>query len=191
MRFWLIVLTVTALTMMPGVQCETTPGGPADDPTVTAAVYSETEAFIQSLLQQVARLEAKEVSGQRLSADEAATLARSKTRIMEFQSLLSQAQAAAAADNRQPDLGGPGTLATSLLPPPFNILGGLAAGGLAEFWRGRKKRVSFGRLVNALDTAKAKIPSFSEAMDAAGPTIKTELGTTARTMVDKMRDNGA
>ena len=104
-----------------------------------------------------------------------------------MQRLLDQSRAAADAAGRQPDAGDMAKGLTSLLPPPFNIPAGILVGGVAEWVRGRKKRTSFNRLVNAIDSVKAKNGHFAEAMNEAGPSLRAEMGTMTKGMVDNAR----
>ncbi len=181
-----IVLGVV-LAFMPS--CETGQQGPADNPGIVLDVYTETEVMIQSLQREIVLMEIKAQSTP-LSPNEAASLARSKAQLAGFDRLLKRARADADAAGRAPDMGDVAKGLTSYLPAPVGIPLGLIIGGVSEFWRTRKKRQSFNRLVNALDTVKGKSPEFAKAMDAAGPAIKVELGTSARAVVDKMRSNG-
>jgi len=187
-RVCIVSVIFAVITTIP-FACETGPKGPYDDPTIVASVYMETDAMIMSMQHEVAMMEAKAVNSP-LSPDEAAALARSKAQLAGMQRLLDRSRSDAAAAGRQPDMGDVAKGLTSYLPAPISIPLGIVVGGISEWYRSRKKRVSFGRLVNALDTVKSKDPAFARAMDAAGPAIKSELGSSARAVVDKMRSNG-
>jgi hypothetical protein len=179
-----IITITTALTVMPG--CPTTPHI-TDNPGVVQAGFTEAETLINNAKQEIALLDAKQASGQPLSPDEAATLARTKAWINSTAVLLANAQAGAAAANRVPDAGDVITGLTPLLPPPFNIIGGIVGGAISESWRTRKKRKSFDALVGAMNTVKKKNTGFADALDAAGPELRSEMGTSAKTEIDKMR----
>ena len=183
---WVVGLFMVILIGVTVPSCETGQKGPADNPTVVADVYAETEAMIASMQHEVAIMEAKAVNTP-LSPDEAASLARSKAQLAGMQRLLDQSRVDADAAGRQPDMGDVAKGLTSYLPAPISIPAGIIIGGISEWYRTRKKRVSFSRLVNALDTVKGQDAEFAAAMNKAGSQIKAELGTTARGVVAKMR----
>jgi len=184
---WIVATVVVIVTSATIPSCYTGQAGPADDPTVVADVYSETESMIRSMQQEVILMEQKAITSP-LSPSEAAELARSKARLAGMQRLLDQSKTDAAAADRQPDAGDVVKGFTSLLPPPFNIPTGIVVGGVAEWIRTRKKRTSFNRLVSALDKVKANNTDFAGALNRVGPALRLELGTDARNVIAKMRN---
>jgi len=87
------------------------------------------------------------------------------------------------------DTGGLLTAITTAIPPPYNVFFGIGIGGITDWWRNRKTRTAFGRLVNAYNTAKLKHPSLATAMTNAGQDIRSELGDSIG-IINKMRTNG-
>lgn len=159
-----------------------------DDPTVVQAGFQEADNLITNAQIEIARLEAKAATtGTPLSPDEAATLARTKAWVNKTAVLLQDAEARAAAAGRAPDTGDLVTGVFSAIGGPIGIFGGLISGAVAESIRTRKKRKSFEALVGALDAVKKKNPLFAEQLDAVGPELRNEMGTTAKTTIDKMR----
>lgn len=185
-----IIALTTVLTALPS--CESTGPHVTDDPTIVQAAFSETVNLVNEAKKQAILLRAKRDqsivgAGPPLSPDEAASLARIETQINELSNLLMTASAAAAAANRPVDGGDIVTGLVPLLPPPFNIIGGILGGALTEAWRTRKKRKSFDRLVGAINSIKKKNAKFADAMNEAGPELRAEMGTEAKAEVDKLR----
>ncbi len=179
-----IITITTILTALPS--CETGPHI-SDDPTIVQAGFTEAETLINNAKQEIALLRAKEASGQPLSPDEAATLARTDAWVNSIGFLLEDAKARAAAAGRAPDAGDVVTGLAPLLPPPFNIIGGVVGGAISESWRTRKKRKSFDRLVGAMNAVKKRNAAFADALNQAGPELRSEMGESAKEEIDKLR----
>lgn len=177
----MIVLAVTFVTAAP--MCETVP---ADDPTIVQSAVTEAVALVDNMQQEVDGLKAKVASGQTLTPDEAAILARSEAQIAKLATALAEMQSKAHAAGRPVDAGDVAQGLTPMLGP-IGIPLSLMIGGVSEWWRTRKKRKSFSVLVNAIDATKKKNAQFAEAMDVAGPQLHAELGPEARTVIAKMR----
>lgn len=170
----LIVFVCTAAPM-----CETVP---ADDPTIVQALVDEAAELIRSTQTQITVLAAQP----NLSPAEAGKLAELKQTLAELSQPLTDMQKNADAAGRPVDLGDVGVGLAPLLGPIGIPLAGLI-GGIAEFWRTRKKRTSFTQLVGAINSVKKKNAKFSDALDEAGPELRAEMGTTAKDAIDKMR----
>ncbi len=157
-----------------------------DSPTLVQAGFMEAEVLISNAKTEILMLKAKAATGVPLTPDEAATLARTEAWINSTSKLLQDAQARAAAAGRAPDAG---DLITGLAPllGPVGIPLSIVAGAASEWWRTRKKRTSFDALVGAIDKVKNNNPLFAEQMDKVGPELRNEMGTTAKSMIDKMR----
>jgi len=182
----LVVGLVIAVGTAIPVSCATGPDL-SDDPTVVTALMDEASAATAYLQAEVTRLKSKALI-EPLTPDEAAELARAEALIGLVKKNLDDMNARAAAAGRSPDAGDVVTGLTPLLPPPFNIPAGIIAGALSEWWRGRKKRVSFNRLVGAIDTVKGENPEFAEALDGAGTKLRAAMGPAASELVNRVRN---
>jgi len=171
------------LVVLAAPMCETVP---ADDPTVVQSAVTEAAVLVDNMQQEIGGLKAKAASGQTLTPDEAAMLARSEAEIAKLAKALAEMQAKADTAGRPVDAGDVAVGLTPLLGP-VGIPVSIAITALSQWWRTRKKRRSFEVLVGAIDSVKKKNAKFAEALDLAGPELHAELGPDARAVIDKMR----
>ena len=165
--------------------CET--DHPSYNPTVVSSVYAEADVAVQKAQEQVAMLEAKQAVGA-LTTEESKALLDSSETLNKISTLMQDAKDRAAAGGRTaPDGGDLVQSLTPLLPAPIGIPLGIAVGAISEWARGRKKRVSFDRLVAAIDAVKEDDPVFAGALNVAGPSLRAEMGTATKELVNKTR----
>jgi hypothetical protein len=143
---------------------------------------TETNSLLQSWKDQIAILEAKPS----LSAKEQGKLAELKANLVEIESYVAQATTPEGGI----DVGGAVTGGAMLLPFPWNIIGAVGAGGIVEWWRNRKTRTSFQRLVEGINRVKDKDDQLANAFDANSEALRTAMGDKAAREVDRVRKGG-
>jgi hypothetical protein len=153
-------------------------------PTTEANVIEEGQALLQSYKTQIAMME----SWPELSPKEQGKLAEMKGYVAEVEHF----SEALVTPEGELDVPAAVTGGAMLLPFPWNLVVGVGGGAFAEWWRGRKKRQSFVKLVEAINRIKAKDTTdgknFAEALDKVGPELRMEMGETAMRTVDKVRN---
>jgi hypothetical protein len=153
--------------------------GPDGQPTTEQAVLLEANALMSSWKQQIAALEAKPD----LSPKEQGQLAEYKGYVATGERLMAEVTT----PEGTVDVGKAVSAGTMFLPPPWNIPATVLAGGVIEWLRGRKKRKSFQKLVEAINATKSKNESFAVALDTVGPDLRSAMGETAAAEVDRVR----
>lgn len=183
LRVFVLMLAVFFVTAAP--MCSTMP---ADDPGIVQTLVTEGNILLSESQAEVARLRAKEAAGD-LTPEEAGALATAEARINDLSTSLAEMQARADAAGRPVDAG---DVVTGLAPllGPVGIPLSIVTTAVAQWWRTRKKRESFTRLVGAIDKVKASNPALATAFGQAGPQINAEMGPTAVAVIKKIRTNG-
>lgn len=180
-------LVVSVIATAAITACQT---GGIFEPNATRAMLDESNSLIESM-----ETKADEQEARILAMEEGAdktknmiALVDSREEIANMRKL--QAEFEKYVDEQgNIDTGGALVAITNSLPPPWNVFAGIGVGGLLDWWRNRKTRTAFGKLVVAFNTAKLKHPEFASAMNVAGGTIRDGLGASAG-IINTMRKNG-
>lgn len=176
------ILASTVLLLGVFWACTQTLKGPDGQPTTEQDVVAEGNALMTSWKSQIAALEARPT----LSPVDQGNLAKLKAQLANAEADMSLATTPGGGI----DAGAAATSIGMLLPPPWNIPVAVLGGGVVEWFRSRKKRKSFERLVDAINKAKKKTPAFATAIDTVGPDLRLSMGETAAAEVDRVRNGG-
>ena len=160
--------------------------------TTAQALLSESQVVIDSLGRQLAEARARLADVEMTDAERAET----DQVLAQLEAIRAQLQAAKdtaggaldASGNVTPE--GVAATAAPFLPPPWNVIMPALVGLGAGWWRERKTRSGFERLVKALNAAKDKHADFATAMNGASATIRERLGPVLADFIDTMRTNG-
>ncbi len=185
MKLRVFVLMLAFFFVAAAPMCETMP---ADDPGTVQSVMTEANVLVGEAQAEVSRLRAVEAAGD-LTPAEAGKLAEAEANLNDLATSLAAMQARADSAGRPVDAGDVvGGLAPLLGPVGIPI--SIVTTAFAQWWRTRKKRESFTRLVTAIDKVKASNPALASAFGQAGPQINAEMGPTAVAVIKKIRTNG-
>jgi hypothetical protein len=121
-----------------------------------------------------------------LTPEEAGQLAETKALLAEVDRLRQQM----VTDDGQIDEQGVLSAITTMIPPPYNIPVAIFGGGILEFFRSRKSRTSFKKLVEAMNKLKARNTVFKAELHGAKDELHADMGPTATATVKKLVDTG-
>lgn len=157
------------------------------DPTAVQAAFIESQELLDSL-----RTRANEVELTLLSEPDEVRREEMSQALQKLRDSIEEVQATrdtlaqSLDETGEVDPGGLGTAIGTFLPPPWNVIASVLVGGVGVWWKGRKTRVAFKKLVEGINRAKATSPTFAAAIHSVGSTIRATLGASAP-VVDETR----